>query len=194
MRKNKRAPKTVTESAVRLFAYIGEHPKNPQVKRVDAILELLAAIRNEKRFYEKAELLDRLRAAFRRYRWIREILFFNDGPHEMVTSARRQTEDDGWEYGAVHLLITIAEYYPERLSSIRRCAVCGRWMLTAKSNHRFCSGKCRQYDYDNDPERQEQHRANMRRLYRLEKEREERAKRAVGFTKGAINRPKKSAR
>lgn len=179
MRKKKRAPKNVLDHTVGLFAFMYEHPERPHVKRVNAILELLAAIRNEKRFDEKAELINRLQEAFRRYQWIQEILFGNDGPHVFVTSAKRDTEDDAWEYGAAYILLTIAEYYPDYLSRIERCDVCRRWMLARKSDHRFCSGKCRQFEYDNDPERQEQHRENMRRLYRVEKGRAERAMRRV---------------
>jgi len=182
MRKKTRTSKNIIETADGLFAYVNDHPKKPQVKRVKGILELLADIRDEKRLQEKAELLGRLRKAFNRYRWIREILFTNDGPHEIVTSARQRTDEDNWEYGAVHILLLIAEYHPSYLQNIRRCIVCGRWMLAAKSNHKFCSGKCRQSDYDNDPARKEQHRANMRRLYRLEKERAERLKRESRIT------------
>ena len=192
MRKKIRTPKSVIMGAVRLFAFMDEHPKKPQAKRVNTILELLVAIRDEKGFWEKAQLINRLQEAFRRYRWTREILFTTEGPHEYVTSAKQSSEDDGWEYGVIHVLLMIAEYYPDRLSNIRRCEVCPRWMLAAKSNHRFCSGKCRQYDYDNDPARKERHRANMRRLYRLEKARAERAKRAVAFSESVRNKQKKS--
>jgi hypothetical protein len=184
-KKNKTA--NIIKAAVGLFAYVSENPGKAQVKRVDTILELLAAIQTEKRFEEKAQLLEHLQEAFTRYRWIRGILFTNDGPHEYVTSARQQTDDDEWEYGAADILLTIAEYHPDRLSKIRRCEVCRRWMLTAKSDHRFCSGKCRQYNYDNDPKQQELHRANMRRLYQVEKERRVSAKKAIGFKKARTN-------
>jgi hypothetical protein len=204
MRKKKRNPKNVLAQTGKLFAFIDEHPEKPQVKRINAILELLIAIRNEKRFDGKAELIDRMQQAFRRYRWTREIFFGqpgNDptavGPHVFETAAKRSTEvteDDDWEYGAAYILLLIAEYYPDYLSRIDRCAVCHRWMLARKSDHRFCGGKCRQYEYDNDPKRQEQHRANMRRLYLQEKERAESAKRRVGFSKRARNKQNKSLR
>ncbi len=180
MRKKKKTPKHVLNQAARLFAFMDERPERPQVKRVNTILELLVAIRNEKRFDEKAELIDRVQKAFGRYRWARVIFWGAPGndqtnirSHVFITPAKRHPEDDTWEYGAIHILLVIAEYYPDYLSKIERCDVCSRWMLARKSDHRFCSGKCRQYDYDNDPARKEQHRANMRRLYRVERERAE---------------------
>jgi predicted nucleic acid-binding Zn ribbon protein len=178
MRKKKRAPKDVIKAAVNLFAFVDEHPGKPQVKRVNAILELLQAIRKRKDLWKRAKRLDQLQRAFRRYQWTREILFTTEGPHEWVTWAKQRGDDD-WEHEAVHILLILAEYYPDYLSKIDRCSVCSRWMLTRKSDQRFCSGRCRQYEYDNDTARREQHRANMRRLYRTEKERSERAKREV---------------
>ena len=200
MRKKKRSPKNVLDHTRKLFAFVYEHPEKPDVKRVNNILELLLAIRTEKRFWERAELINQLNKAFRRYRWTREILWGRPEedptgiePHVSLSSAERSTGDD-WEHGAAYILLLIAEYYPDYLSKIDRCGVCRRWMLARKSDHRFCGGKCRQYEYDNDPERQEQHRADMRRLYRQEKEREERAKRRVGFSKRARKKQKKSLR
>jgi hypothetical protein len=171
-----------------------EHPEKPQARRVNTILDLLVAIRNEKGFYEKAQMIDRLQQAFRRYRWTRGIFFATDGTHEDVTPAKQIVDDDGWEYSVVHVLLIIAGYYPDYLSKIERCTVCRRWMIRRKLDHRFCGGKCRQYEYDHDPERVQQHRANMRRLYQVEKERAERAKRGVVSLGRARNKQKKSLR
>lgn len=152
--------------------------------------------------------------AFRRYKWCREIsCFMDDGePYVVTFPARRLKENlaggplprgdepasalDGadWEYNTLAVLLFLAERNPEYFIRIRRCAICPSWMISRKGDHRFCSGKCRQYEYDNDPQRKEQHRANMRRLYRTEKERAAAAKRAVqlGTKRGARHKDRKS--
>jgi hypothetical protein len=198
MRKKNKSHKNVLAHTRELFAFMDEHCDKPQVKRINAILELLVAIRTEKRLWEKAQLLDRLHEAFWRYRWVREIVFGHAGnnpaaygPFVFMTRAEQSAGDDSWEYGAAHVLLVIAEHYPDYLSKIERCDVCGRWMLARKSDHRFCSGKCRQQEYDNDPEVRERKLAKMRSNYREERDRAERAKRRVGFLGKA---PKKKAR
>ena len=140
MRKKKRNPKNVLAHTRKLFAFMDEHPEKPQVKRINAIVELLAAIRNEKRFDEKAELIDRMQQAFRRYRWTREIFSgypgndqTNIGPHVWLSAdvfgslAKpniEPKEDDASEWDAGNILLLIAEYYPDYLSKIDRCDVC----------------------------------------------------------------------
>jgi hypothetical protein len=169
--------------ATGVFDHIASFPAKPHVIRIVTILDLIVAIRQENWRLKLAALRDELQTAFKHYRWTREIEFTTDEPRERMTLALRSpTLDDVWEYGAIHTLLKVAEYYPAHFRSIRQCDVCQKWMFAKRANNRFCSGKCRQHVYDNDPIRQEQHRTNMRRLYQLEKDRAEKARRRIGFT------------
>jgi hypothetical protein len=190
VRKKNKGQRNVLAVTVAELNFVNEHLEKPQVQRVNGILELLAGIRdigNVKHsnplWLKRAEMFARLGKAFRRYRWTLEPVYHGDGWHERKASAQRlRSDDDRWEHGAIFILLGLAQHHPDWLSKIKRCSVCRNWMLARKSDHRFCSRKCRQYEYDNDPEVRERKLSNMRRLYRVDKERTEKAKRGVGFS------------
>lgn len=184
-----------------LFSHMQEHPEAPESKRVDRVLELLTYLgcveagfkvsdgRRIPRFadgptrFRVMDTLSELRTILAAYQWTKDVHYSRDGFRvDTYPGKRGLSRESEWEYKAISDLLDLAGY-PNALSRIRKCDVCGKWLFDASrpGKQRFCSGRCKQYKYDNDPVRQEQHRANMRRLYRLEKSLVERAKAAVAI-------------
>jgi len=167
------------------FAFIDEHPEKS--KQMNEILELLVEIQRSQRSGRRdAGRIKRLQEIFRQYQWIREIIWDDGKPSERMTI---KDSDDLVEYDFVHRLLVLANHYPDYLSNIRRCAGgCGMWIIARrKTVDRFCTApgrNCRQNEYERDPKRIEQHRANMRRLYREWKDKNDRAKYRAAVERG----------
>jgi hypothetical protein len=154
------------------FRHIEAHPETPQSQRVEKILELLSALRDDLT-PNMGQVIARLRNALRRYRWASHIAPTPDGYRVIRTTADREnlSKADLWEYEAVRDLLDLVHYLgnPPR---IRRCAdsACQKWFFAAKrADQLFCSGNCRQHHYDSDEDTRAKKNETMHKLYALKK-------------------------
>lgn len=173
------------------FRHLEAHPETPQSQRVEKILGLLSALRDDMTTLDsgQGQVIIRLRNALRHYQWVSHIAPTSEGYRVIRTAADRenQSKEDLWEYGAVRDLLDCVPYLgnPPR---IRRCAdaVCQRWFFAAKrADQQFCSGKCRQHHYDSDKETRTKKNAAMRRLYALKKRLSRNPKSGIGLERRA---------
>jgi len=176
---------------------IREHPEKPETKRVDAILELLSGLRDELKPMEKAQIQEQLRKALRRYKWVSRVAYTKQGLRVIQGIADQDalTPDEIWEQGAVGCLLDVVPVLGAR-PRIRRCAdaACRQWFFAARrDDQEYCSGVCRQHNYDSDPEMRAK-KARAMKQHRIEaKKRDEAIKKAAGY-KGQPKRPGRTLR
>lgn len=130
-----------------------EFPTEPASKRVAAILDDLEASFTEAQDERlRSQHLARLRRLLQVYEWVYQVAPSTEGPHAFVTaSPKTQSTFGSWELSAVSVLMALTQV-EGGVARLRRCEVCERWFYAAaRSDKKFCSGKCRQYRYDTDP-------------------------------------------
>jgi hypothetical protein len=171
------------ERFVVIFARIEDDPLSEHVKRVERILELLSALRDDLGTREKMRVVTSLRNALTRYRWVSRVAYTAQGYRVVSTIADREKlpKDDVWEYEAVRDLLDTVPHFGKR-PRIRRCTECPRWFFAAmREDQQYCSGKCRQRRYDNDPDKRDKKLTHMKKLYADEKARKRNHKSGVGL-------------
>jgi hypothetical protein len=186
-----------TEHFDAIFRYILEHPKQPQSKRVEALLDLLSSLRDDISKLEKVQVISGLHNLLGNFRWSVQVSPTSEGFRAIYFPADRGhlSSADKWEYGAVRDLLELVPYLGKR-PRIRRCAECEKWLFAAKrSDQQFCDGICRQKHYDSSPEMRESKKLYMREHRADEKRREESSK--IGVRSGgraALNGRRKMSR
>ena len=104
IRKNEILPSHLDpEDFKSIFWHIREHPKQPQSRRVEEILELLSSLRHDLSTRDKGQVLVRLHNALSRYHWVRRVALTSEGFRVISFIADREKllRDDIWEYDAV---------------------------------------------------------------------------------------------
>lgn len=160
----------------------------PQSKRIERLLELLSSLGGPLGKQKRMETFTELRCALSRYQWTRTVEPFGKGLVVITRPAIvKLSEDDAWECRTADDLLGFASL-PDGASRIRRCEIerCRAWFYASgRKDQRWCSGRCRQYHYDNSEERKEKRRLSaktaMRSFRKREKRKDERIKKAVGF-------------
>jgi len=161
-----------------LFRHLEAKPHLAQSKRVAHILDLLSLLgRNNRDFYS----FNQLREPLKRYQWHYGLVLSSSGLQAMLGFTKEMSEENEWEHKAVRFLLSLV---PHDLHRLRRCAdaACNRWFFAAKSGKKeFCSGNCKQHNYDSDPEMRRKKRESMRTHRIKERRRDEDVKRAIAF-------------
>ncbi|MGA2990565.1 MAG: hypothetical protein ABSD88_08820 [Candidatus Korobacteraceae bacterium] len=160
--------------AEKLFRDLEVRPQSIQSKRVEQVLERLSRLGQGDwaAFFQKSDLLNR-------YEGHPSLALSRSGLRvDMV--AKHLSEEDEWEHQAVFFLLSLV---PHRINRLRRCAHdgCKRWFYAKRNDREWCSGACKQRNYESTPEQRESKKLYMRKYRVDQKEREERQKRAVGF-------------
>lgn len=194
IRKNKILPSHLdAERFLEVFEYIKAHPEMPQSQNVEKVLELISSFRDDLSTREEMKIFTRLRLTLATYRWSVRLSPSSEGLHVVHEMAEKYdegtSEANRWEYGAISLLLDILPYLGNR-PRIRRCAnaACRQWFFAVnREDQEFCSGNCRQHHYDSDPQMRKKKREYMRKRRIKDRERDEEARRAIGF-RGRVKR------
>lgn len=171
-----------------IFRYIGEHPHDKHAQNVSRVLELISGLTAS----EPMTAFTRLNSALRGYQWTIRVARTSEGFRPIILSANREklSRTERWEMEAIRDLLNVVPYLGKK-SRIRRCAECKDWFVTASLRDRkFCSGSCKQYRYDSDPEIRERKRRYMQENRATHKRLNEIRKETVGFLK-SVKRPSK---
>ena len=168
--------------------------RNEQSDRIEEVLELLSSLRHDLSTPERTRVITRLRNVLSRYQWGVQVSPTLEGFRAVHFPADRgRSSSDRWEYWAVGSLLELVPRLGKR-PRIRRCAVCKEWFYAVKpGKHDFCSGVCRQRNYDRSPEMRQKKKLYMRQRRADERELEERRKMLVGFRGPVKRRVKASA-
>ncbi len=136
-----------------------------EAERVEEILELLGDLRAGK---DKVRIAGSLTAALSRYKWRQQVSHTAEGLRvvSFATAGRELTPGEAWEYGTVSYLLALVPY-PGRWPRICADTACPEWFAARARGRRqmFCSDKCKQRVYEQDPARREKKRERMRGLY-----------------------------
>jgi hypothetical protein len=176
-----------------LFSQIEQHPDKPQSKRIERILGLLSRLGGKPSKEEARRVTTQLRNALNKYRWVFQVPPTAQGYRAVALPAPSDSgetspdEPDGWEYGAVRVLLDLT-LVAGGLSRLKRCAYegCKSWFYAAnRKDQKFCtSGLCRQSHYYSDPEHQKKHRAAVA---KYDADQRERDKKAIESARRALN-------
>jgi hypothetical protein len=181
IRKKKILPdslETVDLDAV--FRSVSENPERPESARIEGILGLLSSL-GDLTGVERGNALARLRMALSRYVWVSRVISAAEGYRVVQFPANTVSDAERWEYGVVWGLLELVPLTGKR-PRIRRCDQCERWFFAAsRDDQKFCSGVCRQRNYDGDDARREEKRKYMQKRYADEKARAKNIKSGVGL-------------
>jgi len=136
------------------FERLERYPDKPHSQRIEKILELISALKEDASTAERSRILTSLRNALRHYKWVSQISPTREGLRVISFPARRghHSADVEWEYGAVNDLLALIPYLGRR-PRIRRCelSTCRKWFFAAKrDDQRFHHTNCKQNNYDNE--------------------------------------------
>jgi hypothetical protein len=186
-----------------MFSKLENSPTQPEVKRVENVLNLLVAAETHERerrslnartlkTSDRAVLLDlhrkwktlmpvcertlgELNDALRRYRWGATV-FGEDGLQTVIHPVFR--DEKTWTYWETFIVGQLLECAnkPDELSRFRRCSECQNWFHAVRGHQHFCGESCRRRHAAQDSEFKEKRRIYMRERYRpLQKELQERS-------------------
>ena len=169
----------------------------PEASRVEAIRELLSTQRRDLPLRVTGPSRTRLNALLNSYQWVRRMVSPREGFRVICQPAALGFQSDGveWECRTVGRLLDLVPVLGDRPRE-RRCAspACNEWFFAEKrADQRYCSGKCRQYIYDNDPVRRAAKNKKMKENYLVAKDLEGRGKQAVGFAEQKMSKKSRPA-
>jgi hypothetical protein len=179
-----------------MFAKFRDEPDEPHVALVFRILELLKKPLTHRTHSE-------LRALLSHYEWHSNVSPSTRGPFEVLQPPLGLSGLKAWEYEAVRWLLNLLRERGE-LDLVHKCSMYGMrpgclgWFYARKygdPEKRFCSPACKSYKHDSEPEVKARRARNAKYnidFRKREKEKDERAKRAVGFGRSVSRRAKKS--
>lgn len=173
-------------------------PNSPRVENVFRILELLKAPGSFKTY--SAELNSRLQA----FKWQSRVRPWRQDKIEVLRLPVGLSRAERWEYGAVRWLLDLLKR--GELDLVHKCPMWGKrngclgWFYGRKYGdpaRRVCSGECKQFRYDTDPEVVAARKANRQKAREdyneRQKNEDKKAKADVAFRGAARHRAKKGA-
>ena len=180
-------------------------PESAQARRAEQILELLISVQDGiedtwEWWWGSAKTKTALKKLLDRYHFKFSISFSaSAGEISISTSidqadkkiprtiwsmlSGQELEDflDALEYSAVEEAMKLVGK-PGGLARVRRCETCEQIFFALKrTDQKYCTNVCRQWNYDNDPERRKQRLAKMRENYASATGRENRNKERIGY-------------
>jgi hypothetical protein len=165
-----------------LLFRLSNQPHTPQsrrrVARIWQVLGLVRRLGEPLPNREKTMIALELDRSLQASRWLRRVSMTKEGVRTFfVPNRNNPSPDDAWEHEAVNDLVELLNY-PDVLARIRECP-CGKLFFRV-GRKKFHHPNCKQNHYDSDPERREEHREKMRKVYWDEKERAKNPKNAIG--------------